>query len=54
MLNWLVGNCEVFGVTGQNWMLVVGGGLLLYITMLIVARRRQPRTQATARKPAPF
>jgi len=56
MLNWLVGNCEVFGVTGQNWMLVVGGGLLLYIAMLMVARRRQPRTRSTApaRKPAPF
>lgn len=30
-LDWLVGDCRLFGLTGQNWMPVVGGGLLLYI-----------------------
>jgi hypothetical protein len=41
MLNWLTGNCELFGSTGQNWMLVVAGGLLLYIVMLAISYRRQ-------------
>ena len=41
MLNWLTANCELFGLTGQNWMLVVGGGLLLYIAALVINRRRQ-------------
>jgi hypothetical protein len=40
MLNWLVGNCDLFGLSGQNWMLLIGGGLLLYAAMLLIARRR--------------
>ena len=44
-MNWLTGNCELFGLPGQNWMLVIGGGLLLYIGMLMIARRRQPRVR---------
>jgi hypothetical protein len=40
MLNWLTGNCDLFGLAGQNWMLVVAGGLLLYIAALAVSRRR--------------
>lgn len=42
VLEWLTGNYELFGLTGQNWMLLTGGGLLLYIAMLAVARHRQP------------
>jgi hypothetical protein len=41
MLNWLTGNCELFGLTGQNWMLVVAGGLLLYIAALAIGHRRE-------------
>ncbi len=41
MLNWLTGNCELFGLAGQNWMLVVAGGLLLYIAVLAISHRRQ-------------
>ena len=41
MLNWLTGTCELFGLTGQNWMLVVAGGLLLYIAVLAIGQRRQ-------------
>lgn len=41
MLNWLTSSCELFGDTGQNWMLVVAGGLLLYIVALAISRRRQ-------------
>ena len=40
MLNWLTGNFELFGLPGQNWMLVVAGGLLLYIAVLAIGRRR--------------
>ena len=40
MLNWLTGNCELFGLSGQNWMLVVAGGLLAYIAVLALGRRR--------------
>jgi hypothetical protein len=41
MLNWLTDNCELFGLNGQNWMLVVGGGLALYIAVLVISQRRQ-------------
>ena len=41
MLDWLTGNCELFGFAGQNWMLVVAGGLLLYIALLAIGQRRQ-------------
>ena len=40
MLNWLTGNCDLFGLPGQNWMLIVGGGLLLYIAALAISRGR--------------
>ena len=43
VLNWLTDNCEVLGLNGQNWMLVVAGGMLLYIAMLVIARRHQTR-----------
>lgn len=42
MLDWLTGNWQLFGLASQNWMLVIGGGLLLYIAMLVIARGRQP------------
>ena len=41
MLDWLTGNCELFGLAGQNWMLVVAGGLLSYIVVLAISRGRQ-------------
>jgi hypothetical protein len=41
MLNWLTSNCELFGLPGQNWMLVVGGGLLLYVAVLVITNSRQ-------------
>ncbi|MGH6726388.1 MAG: hypothetical protein ACREB8_07580 [Pseudolabrys sp.] len=40
MLNWLTNNCELFGFSGQNWMLLVAGGLLLYIAALAIGQRR--------------
>ena len=43
MMDWLVGNTEVLGLTVENWMLFIGGGLLLYIAGLIIAGRRRPR-----------
>jgi hypothetical protein len=48
MLSWLIGNCVIFGLNGQNWMLLVGGGLLLYIGALIAARHFQDRKRPTA------
>lgn len=44
-LNWLTGNCHLFGLTGQNWMLVVGGVFLIYIVAVAIARRRQMRAR---------
>ncbi len=38
MLNWLTANITVFGLHAQNWMLLVGGGLLAYIAALTLAR----------------
>jgi hypothetical protein len=40
-MNWLVGNFEVFGLPGQNWMLVVAGVVAAYVAMLAIARRGQ-------------
>lgn len=40
VLNWLMGNCNLFGFNGQNWMPVLAGGLLLYIAVLAIGRRR--------------
>ena len=40
MQDWLTGNCWMFGLAGQNWMLVAGGGLLIYVCALAFARRR--------------
>ena len=39
MLRWLVGNFDVFGYSGQNWMLVVAGALLLYVLTLLLTRQ---------------
>ena len=41
VLNWFIHDWELFGLHGQNWMLAFGGGLVLYIAMLIGARRRR-------------
>jgi hypothetical protein len=43
MMNWLVDESELFGLAIQNWMLAIGGGLLIYIAILTIARRHQPR-----------
>jgi hypothetical protein len=51
MLNWLTGNCELFGLPGQNWMLVVAGGLLLYIAVLVIGSFRQPASTSKNRRP---
>jgi hypothetical protein len=42
MLDWLVGNCSLLGLKGQNWMWLAGLGLALYIIItLAFARSRQ-------------
>ena len=41
MLDWFIGDWQMFGLYGQNWMLAFGGGLLLYIAVLLIGRRRQ-------------
>ncbi|MEI9805008.1 MAG: hypothetical protein WDN48_11750 [Pseudolabrys sp.] len=33
-LTWLADTRDVFGVTAQNWMLIFGAGVLLYIVVL--------------------
>jgi len=44
MLDWLVGSSEFLGVTWQNWMLLIGGGLLVYFAILAIARGASSRT----------
>ena len=41
MLQWLISDCRLFGLTAQNWMWVFPSALLLYAAVLIVIRRRQ-------------
>jgi hypothetical protein len=43
MLDWLVGNCSMLGLPGQNWMWLIAAGLALYLVTLAIARRRQAR-----------
>ena len=40
-MDWLVGNFDLFGLPGQNWMLVVAGVVAIYVAMLAIGRRRQ-------------
>ena len=51
MLNWLTENCELFGLPGQNWMLVVAGGLLLYIAVLVIGSAGKPACASRHRRP---
>jgi hypothetical protein len=39
VLNWLVQDFEFLGLSGQNWMPVLAGGLLLYALVMVVVRR---------------
>jgi hypothetical protein len=41
VLQWLISDCHLFGLAVQNWMWVFPSGLLLYMAVLIVIRRRQ-------------
>ena len=43
-MDWLTDNIELFGVPAQNWMLLLGGALLLYIGVLAFPRRRRSGT----------
>jgi hypothetical protein len=43
-MDWLTDNIELFGLPAQNWMLLLGGGVLLYIGVLALPRRRRPDT----------
>ena len=44
MLNWLTDNIDLLGLPVQNWMLLIGGGALLYIGVVAYPRRRQRRS----------
>ena len=44
MLDWLTETVELLGLPMQNWMLLVGGGVLLYIGALAFPRRRRSGT----------
>ena len=41
VLQWLISDCRLFGLPVQNWMWVLPSGLLLYLAVLTVIRRRQ-------------
>ncbi len=41
MMDWLIGEISaLFGVTIQNWMLLIGGGLLLFYICRVLAIAR--------------
>jgi hypothetical protein len=40
-MDWLVSTFELFGLRAQNWMLVIGAALVLYIAALVIGRRSQ-------------
>jgi len=39
-LHWLVGDCQLFGLTMQNWMPIIVGVIVIYIVTLAVLNRR--------------
>jgi hypothetical protein len=41
VLQWLISDCHLFGLSAQNWMWVLPCGLLLYLAVLIAIRHRQ-------------
>jgi hypothetical protein len=41
MLQWLISDCQLFGLPAQNWMWVFPSGLLLYLVVLTFIRRRK-------------
>jgi hypothetical protein len=41
VLQWLISDCRLFGLPVQNWMWVLPSGLLLYLAVLTIIRRRQ-------------
>lgn len=41
MLDWLTKDTNLFGLPAQNWMLLLGGALLLYIGVLAFPQRRR-------------
>ena len=41
VLQWLISDCRLLGLPGQNWMWVLPAGLLIYFAALVVLRRRQ-------------
>jgi hypothetical protein len=43
MLYWLVGNCDLFGLAIQNWVLVAAGAFALYIFSLLLMRQKHGR-----------
>jgi hypothetical protein len=45
MMEWLIASTDLFGLTIENWMLAIGGGLLLYFVVMAAMRRRQTRAR---------
>jgi hypothetical protein len=43
VMDWLVGSYDLLGVTIYNWILAIGGGLLLYFAVMAMTQRRQAR-----------
>jgi hypothetical protein len=41
MVNWLLTDCDIFGLQTQNWMFVFAGGLIAYLAVLLVTQHRQ-------------
>jgi hypothetical protein len=45
-LHWLVGDCQLFGLTAQNWMPLMIGMILAYIaTLAVIGRRNHQRVR---------
>jgi hypothetical protein len=40
-MGWLLGDWQLWGLYGQNWMLAFGGLLLLYIAFLAIGHKRR-------------
>jgi hypothetical protein len=42
MLDWLVGNIDIFGVAAQNWMALMALALAAYAVMLAIGHGPRP------------
>jgi hypothetical protein len=45
MLDWMLGNCNLFGLPCQNWMLVFGAAFAVYLAVALIVQAHQHKVR---------